>query len=58
MRRGFSDALGFKSLDPFFSRVSKQGLCFTATAEVAGGKRLVQLELACEADSVTPPDSV
>ena len=44
-------AFAFKSLDPFFFRVSKQGPCFRATEEDGGDKRLVQSELACEADS-------
>ena len=42
---------GFKSLDPFF-RVIKQGPCFTAIEDDGGDKRLVQLELVCEADGV------
>ena len=50
----FPHALGFKSVD-FFSRVSKQGPCFTALEEDGGDKRLVQLELAYEADGVAPP---
>ena len=41
----------------FFS-VSKQGPCFTAVVEDGGDKRLVELELACEADRVVPPDPV
>ena len=53
----FPQALGFESLDPFF-RGSKQGLCFTAIEEDGGDKRLVQLELACKANSVAPPDPV
>ena len=51
----FPQALDFESLDPFFLRVSKQGPCFTAIEENGGDKRLVQLELACEADGVAPP---
>ena len=51
----FPQALGFKSLNPFFFfSVSKQGPCFTAIEEYEGDKRLVQLELVCEADSVAP----
>ena len=38
----FPQALGYKSLDPFF-RVSKQGQCFTAEEEDGGDKRLVEL---------------
>ena len=53
----FHQALGFQSPAPF-SRVSKQGLCFTAIEEDGGSKRLVELELACEADGVAPPDPV
>ena len=40
----FPQALGFKSLGPFF-RVSKQGPCFTAIEEEGGVKRLVTLVL-------------
>ena len=53
----FPQALGFKSLDPFF-RVSELGQCFTAIEEEGGDKRLVQHELACEADGVALPDPV
>ena len=52
----FPQAFSFESLDPLF-RVSKQGPCFTAR-EDGGDKRPVQLELACEADGVAPPDPV
>ena len=47
----FPQALGLESLD-LLLRVSTQGLCFTATAEDEGDRRLVQLELACEAGGV------
>ena len=53
----FPHALGFESLDPFF-RVSKQGPCFKAIEEDQSNERLVQLELACQADGVAPPDPV
>ena len=53
----FSQALGFKGLDPFL-RVSKQGPCFTALEEDGGDKGLVEPELACRADGVAPPDPV
>ena len=53
----FPQALGFESLCPFF-RVSKESPCFTAIEEDGGEKRLGQLELACEADGVAPPDPV
>ena len=49
-------ALGLESPDPFF-KVSKQGRCFTAV-ENGGDKRLVELDLACKADSVAPPGPV
>ena len=52
----FPQAIGFEGLDPFLG-VSKQGPCFTAIEEDGGDKRLVQLELACEADGGAPPDS-
>ena len=42
----------------FFSRVSKQGVCFTATEEVEGDQRHKQLELDCEVDGIAPPASV
>ena len=51
----FSQALVFESLDPFFFRFSENGSCFTATEEDGGDKRLVELELACEADGVALP---
>ena len=54
----FPKAFSFKSLDPFFFRVSKQGPCFTVKEEDGGDKRLVDLELAFEADGVSPPDPV
>ena len=38
----------------FFFRVRKQGPCFTAMGEDGDDKRLVELELACEADGVAP----
>ena len=50
-------ALGFKSLNPFL-RISKQSPCFTAIEERRGDKRLVELELDCEANGVAPPDPV
>ena len=46
----FPQALGF--------RVSKQGPCFTTMEEDGGDKRFVELELACEANGVAPPDPV
>ena len=52
----FPQALGFESLHPSL-RVSKQGPCFTAI-EDGGDKRLVEPELACEADGVAPPAPV
>ena len=52
----FPHALGFKSLDPFSFSESKLGPCFTAVEEDGGGKRLVQFELACKADSVASQD--
>ena len=53
----FPHALVFESLDPLF-RVSKQGPSLAAIQEDGGDKRLVQLEPACEADGVAPPDPV
>ena len=40
----------------FFSQ--QVGSVFTAIEEDGGDKRLVELELTCEADSVAPPDPV
>ena len=54
----FSQALGFQSLDPFFSGVSQQSPCFTIIEQDGGDKRLVQLELVREAYGVPPPDLV
>ena len=53
----FPQAHSFESLDSS-SRVSKQGLCFTALQEDGGFKRLVELEISCKADGVGPPDHV
>ena len=53
----FPHALDFDSLGPLF-RVSKQGPCFTAIDEDGSDKSLVQLELACKAYGVVPPDPV
>ena len=53
----FPQALDFESLDAFLT-VSKQGPCFTALEEDGGDKRLVQLELHCEANGVALPDPV
>ena len=53
----FPQALGFESLEPSFG-VSKQGPCFTAIEEDKGDKRLVEPELACEANDIASPDSV
>ena len=54
----FLQALGLESLDPFL-RVSKQGSCLSPCQEKnKGDKRLLQLELACEADGSAPPDPV
>ena len=53
----FPQALGFEDLDPFL-RASKQGPCFTAKDEEGGDERLVELELAREADGVENPSTV
>ena len=54
----FPQALGFKGLDPFLS-VSMQGPIFLLVIEGYGGnRRLVDLELVCEADGVASPDPV
>ena len=53
----FPQAFGFESLDPLF-RFSKQGPCSTAMEEAGREKRLLQLELACAAVCVAPPDPV
>ena len=53
----FPQALGFKGLDSFF-RVKRHCPCFTDIEEDGGDNRLVELELACKADGVAPPDPV
>ena len=53
----FPQALGFEGLDPFL-RLRKQGPRFPALEEDGGDVRLEQLELACKADGVAPPDPV
>ena len=53
----FPKALGLEGPDPFL-KVSKQGPCFTSIEEDGGDVRLEQLELACKADGVAPPDPV
>ena len=59
-RRGgeVSSATYFRKPGSLSFRVSEQGPCFTAIEEDGGDKRLVQLELACEADGVALPDPV
>ena len=52
-----SSGTRFRKPGSFF-RVNKQGPYFTAIGEERGDKRLVELELACEADGAAPPDSV
>ena len=51
-------ALGYKSLGPFFFIVNQQGPCSTAIEEDGGDKGLVEPGLACEADGVALPDPV
>ena len=53
----FPWAFGFRRSGSF-SQIRKQGPCFTDIEENRGDKRLVQLELACEADGVASPDPV
>ena len=52
----FPHALGFEAWTFFFFSVRKQGPCFSAIEENGGDERLVQLELACEADGLALPD--
>ena len=54
---GDAEALDFESLD-LFLRASKQGSYFIAIDEDGGGKRLVQVELAFEADYFAASDPV
>ena len=51
----FPQAIGYESLGPLL-RVNTQGPCLTAIERGGSDKRLVQLELACKADSVASPD--
>ena len=53
---GASTTLAAKGLR--IMMLMKQGPCFTAREMDGGDKRLVELELACEVDGVTPPDPV
>ena len=53
----FPPKLDLESLDPFL-RVCKQGQCLTAIQKNGGGKRLVQLDLACEADGVASQSGI
>ena len=50
-------ALGFNNLVHFL-RVSKQGPCLTVIGEDEDDKRLVRLEVVCEADCGVSPDPV
>ena len=52
-----SSCAWFRKAGSFFT-VSKQGPCFAAIEEDGVDKRLVELELACEADGVTPLEPV
>ena len=56
----FPQALAFESLDPFFFffSVTKQGPRFTVVDEDRDDERLVELELACKADGIAPPENV
>ena len=54
----FPQALGFESLDPFYSESASRVHYFTAIEENGGDRRLVELELACEAYGVAPSDPV
>ena len=61
MRRSFLRHLVSKAWILFFfssSRVGKEGTYFTVLDEDDGDKRLIELDLACEADGVAPRDSV
>ena len=53
----FLQALGFESVDPFFESASRVHVSQPQRrSEVT--KSLAELELACEADGVAPPDPV
>ena len=41
-----------------YVRASKQGPCFAAVEEDEGDRRREELELACKADGLAPPDPV
>ena len=56
--RELSSCTHFQRLESFFSRSRKQGPSVTARENDGGDKRLVELQLACEADGVAPPDPV
>ena len=50
----FSQAFGLKSIIP---SVSRRGPCFTILGEDGDDRRFIQLNLACEAESVASPGS-
>ena len=54
----FSQALGFKSLDPFFFSISRQGPSFSGIEEDGGDKSLVELELVCKVGGAALQDPV
>ena len=57
--REVSSGIWFQKPGSFFqSLVNQQGPCFTTVGEDGGDKRVVQLELACEADGVALQDPV
>ena len=54
----FPHAPGFEILDPFFSQPAGFMLCFATIEEGGDDERLVELELACEADGGARLDPV
>ena len=54
----FPHALGFESLDHFLCFQSQTGPCLTAVEEDGSNKRLVELELACQAGGAALSDHV
>ena len=52
----FPQALGFEGMDLCLRQ--QTGSCFTDIEEDGSDKRLEELELACKADGVAPPDPI
>ena len=54
----FPSALGFESMDPFFLQSQQARSIFYSRRTRCSDKRLANLQRACKADAVAPPDPV